>query len=135
MMKKADRWMLIVLVSAAILFAGCSDRNVTGAPDRSTADEAATENDVLLELDGDSLAGTWVGDFETWRFDPYGSGEITENNGDDHASFDYEIIDDETVIFHVGSPDDSQKATCRLTRHTLILDFEDGKHFDLTAKE
>lgn len=124
--------LLVALIIAIITFAGCSDKNKRTV---ATFDEIATADQVFVEADNASLTGTWVGDFETWVFKKNGTGEITENYGDDSAKFDYELTGDDTIIFHVGSPDDNQKATCKLSEQVLILDFEDGKYFELRRQK
>lgn len=122
----------IVLLIGITVLTGCSDKNKRTI---ATFDEIATADQVFVEADNASLTGTWVGDFETWTFKKNGSGEITENYGDDSAKFDYELTGNDTILFHVGSPDDNQKATCKLSEQVMILDFEDGKYFELRRQK
>ena len=131
-MMKKGLFLLIALVITITVLTGCSDNKTNTV---ATFDEIATADQVFVEADNASLTGTWVGDFETWTFKKNGTGEITENNGDDRADFDYEIEEGgESILFHVGSPDDNQKASCKLSEKVLILDFEDGKYFELRRK-
>ena len=125
--------MFIVLLIAITVLTGCSDNNKRTV---ATFDEIATADQVFIEADNASITGTWVADFETWKFKKNGTGEITENNGDDRADFDYEIEEGgESILFHVGSPDDNQKATCKLSEQVLILDFGDGRYFELRRQK
>lgn len=134
MMNRIERIALLIIVSATVLLTGCSDQNMKNTA-VATFDEIATADQVFIEADNASIEGTWVGDFETWVFRKNGSGMITENNGDDRADFDYEIEEGgESILFHVGSPEDKQKATCKLSEYVLILDFGDGRYFELRKK-
>ena len=127
-MMKKGLIILIASVFAMLALAGCSDNS---SKSTATHDEIATADQVFIKADNTSLTGTWVGDFETWKFNQNGTGEITENNGDASAAFDYELPGGDAIIFHVGSPDDNRKAACKLSEQVLILDFEDGKYFEL----
>ena len=129
-MKKASI-LIAALILAVIALAGCSNNstNIT-----ATYDEAATPDEVLLEVTNNSLNGTWVGTFETWTFKKNGSGKITENNGDLSADFTYELPGDNSIILHVGSADDYQKASCRLSESSLTLTFDDDRYYVLKKK-
>lgn len=134
MIKRGIAVLLILIFAAA--FAGCADNKPNTADNAATADqvtEAPTEAPTI-GVDNASLEGTWVGDFETWKINKDGSGEITENGGDASAKFEYELPGGNIIIIRLDSADDSQKASCVLTEKTLILDFEDGKYFELHKK-
>lgn len=112
---------VITLVMVLCCFAACGGNNETNTTENtSTASETYKATTFK--------AGTWTGDAVEYTFYEDGKGGESVSTEDGMGiAFEYELNEDGSCVFHMGSVDDNTRATVEFAdENTATITWENG---------
>ena len=131
MKKIAIAAMAVLMIAAMALTAGCG--NTTAADDAgSNVSDTTVVSQQAAAVTG-FKPGVWKNDTVMYVFDADGKGGRNETLADGMGvGFEYELAEDGTCVFHMGSADDNTKATVAFAdEDNATITWESGDAIEL----